>query len=129
MAITDARRILVTTWDAEGNAEATPEWVVGLPDARIGFWTADATEWTRRLGHSPVLSVQASGRTGRVDRQQPLLEGRGELVLVGPVFEAVKAATREKYGVATSAAAILDRLKELGGGETPEGVVIIDVVG
>lgn len=129
MAITDARHILVTTWDAESRPEATPEWVVGLPDARIGFWTADATEWTRRLAVSGVVSVQACSRTGRVDRQQPVLEGRAELVLSGPVFDEGKAATRERYGVAAGASGVLDRLRELGGDETPEGVVVIDIVG
>lgn len=129
MPIADERHMRVTTFGPAGEPASSTEWVVGLDDSRIGFWTPDSTEWTARLATSPVVTVQASGSTGTVKREQPLLEGRAELLADGPVFDEVKAAILAKYSVAAPAAGLLDSVRELGGTRTPEAAVVIDVVG
>lgn len=128
MALADASHILVTTF-ADGGRQASAERIVALPDAEVGFWTPDITAWQPRLAASPVVTVQACNSRGAVDREQPLLEGRARVVLDGPLLQAAREATHAKYGLAVRASGWVDRLKELGGEVTPEGAVVIDVVG
>ncbi len=129
MALTDHSHILVTTFNAEGVTEASVEWVVGLPDDRIGFWTPDITGWQTRLAVSPVVTIQACNSRGRVIRAEPLLEGRAELEYAGLVFEQLKKATHDKYGIKASWAGLVDRAKEISGPDTPEGGVVFNIVG
>lgn len=129
MGIADERHVRVTTFGAGGDAVASTEWIVGLADARLACWTPDATGWPARLAASPVVTIQAAGPTGAVRREAPLLEGRAELVTEGPALAEARELTMKKYAVAAPAAGLLDSARELGGTRTPEGAVVITVVG
>lgn len=129
MALADASRLVVTTFDAAGSPLASSEWVVPAGDRGVGFWTPDATAWTQRLAASPVVTLRAANALGVVDREAPLLEGRAEVVGEGVLLAEVRAATRAKYGLRATAAGVIDRVREFGGAATPEGAVVIDVVG
>lgn len=129
MALSDAARLIVTTFAAGGVAQASTEWVVPAGDRQIGFWTPDVGDWTQRLAESAVVTVRAANQFGKVVREAPLLEGRAEIVTDGPLLDEVREATRAKYGVGTTVAGVIDRLKELGGPVTPEAAIVIDIVG
>ncbi len=129
MGVADHKRICVTTFAADGTAQASTEWVVALGDTRIGIWLPDAAAWAARLAaSSSVVTVQACSVTGTVDRTEPVLEGRAELLADGPVYDEVQAATQAKYGLGASVKGLLDTVKEWGG-KTPEGAVVINIVG
>lgn len=127
MKLADAEKVLITTF-ADGAQQATAEWVVGLDDDRVGFWAPDVTEWEPRLAASAVVSLQAANDRGRAVLDEPVLEGRAQLVTEGPDFDALRDLTREKYRLGATVASVLDAVKELGGPETPEGAVVIHIV-
>lgn len=129
MALADAPRLVVTSFPPGAEPQASTEWVVAAGDRRVGFWTPDVTAWVARLSACDVVTVRAANQFGAVDREAPLLEGRAEVVTDGEVLELVRAATRAKYGLGAGVAGIVDRIKELGTDKTPEGAIVIDVVG
>lgn len=129
MALADAARLVVTTFREGSEPEHSTEWVVSAGVGRVGFWTPDATAWTRRLAASAVVTMRAANALGTVDREAPLLEGRAEVVTEGPLLDEVRDATRAKYGLGAAMAGFVDRIHELGGARTPEAAVVIDVVG
>lgn len=125
----EAKRIHVTSFGAEGSIDESSEWVVGVSDTRVGFWTPDVTEWQTRIAHSPVVSLQQCDGRGKPDREQPLFEGRVEILTEGDLCAEVTKRTKEKYGFGTFVAGVVDRVKEIGGDKTPEGVVLVNIVG
>ncbi len=127
--IGDAKRIQVTSFGADNATDASTEWVVAVSDTRIGFWTPDITGWEARTATSPVVSVHQCDSFGKVDREQPVFEGRVQILTSGEIFDEVKRDTKGKYAVGAFVAGVVDKVKELGGDETPEGVVLINIVG
>lgn len=125
----EARRIQVTTFAADGTPQASVEWVVSVSDTRIGFWTPDVTGFEVRIANSPVVSVHQCDRFGHIDRSQPLFEGRAQIVTEGEIHDEVKKRTKDKYAVGAFVANVVDKVKELSGDKTPEGVVVINIVG
>lgn len=129
MGIADYKRILVTTFDETGAATASAENVVTLSDTRIGCWTPDITTWDGRLVQSNVVTVQACNSGGKPNREEPLFEGRADIELEGALLEEVKAKTFAKYGLGATLESWVDKAKELGGKKTPEGAIVINIVG
>ena len=127
--LADADHILVTAYDPEGGETSSVERVVELADHRVAYWLADGTGAAERFGAAPVVSVRSCSRTGRPKVSDPLLEGRASVVTEGPVFDETKAAIKEKYGIGASLTAVFDRARELVGEDTPEAVVVINIVG
>lgn len=127
--IGDATRIQVTSFGADGATEQSVEWVVAVSDTRIGFWTPDTTTWQARTAVSKVVSVHQCDSFGKVDREQPLFEGRIDILTDGPIHDEVKKRTKGKYAVGAFVAGVVDRVKELAGDKTPEGVILINIVG
>ena len=128
-ALADADHILVTAYDAHGEETMSVERVVELSDHRVAYWLADGTGAAERFAAAPVVSVRSCSRTGRPKISEPVLEGRASVVTEGRVFEEAKAAIKEKYGFGAGLAEVADRARELVGQETPEAVVVIDIVG
>lgn len=129
MSLGAAARIVVTTFDPEGQGTSSAEFVVPLGEDTVGIWTPHSTPWVSRLAHSAVVSIQAASATGRALRTEPVFEGRAHLVTdETPVKDAEKV-TREKYGFAAGLAKVVDRAWEVGGQRSPDGVVIIHIVG
>ena len=76
------------------------------------------------------MTPQAAGRGGKALREEPVLEGRGHLVAENaPEFAAVKSAIHAKYGAGATLAGLVDKAWELGGTASPEGVVVLHIVG
>lgn len=126
MGLSDAEHILLTTFNPDTKSV---ERVVRLTDGRIGIWTPDGTGLNQRLPAAQTVIVRICDRGGKVDLEQPLFEGRAEYVASGSVFDEIKSLTTEKYGRGVVVANVIDRAKELFGGKTPEGAVVIDILG
>lgn len=126
MGLNDAQHILLTTFNPDLKSV---ERVVRLSDGRIGVWTPDGTELSKRLPAAGTVIVRICDRGGKVDLEQPLFEGRAEYVGSGSVFDEIKSLTEAKYGAKVVVANVIDRAKELFGGKTPEGAVVIDILG
>lgn len=127
MKLADADRVQVTTFGADERA-TTDEWVVGLDDDTVGFWTPDITAWPQRLAHSDVVSLQAADGRGKPIIDEPVLEGRAHVVTEGSELEALRELTQAKYRVGTTVASAVDAVKEWGGSVTPEGAVVLHIV-
>lgn len=126
MGLDSAEHILLTTFNPDLKSV---ERVVRLADGRIGVWTPDGTDLQTRLPAAGTVIVRICDRGGKVDLEQPLFEGRAEFVASGSVFDEIKGLTVEKYGAKVTVANVLDRAKELFGGKTPEGAVVINIIG
>ena len=126
MGLSEAEHVVVTTFNPD---RKSVERIVQLSDGRIGFWTADAGTMAERFTGEQTVIVRICDRGGNVDFEQPLFEGRAEFVATGVDFDAVKTAVAAKHGRAMKVESTVDRAKELFGAKTPEGVVVIDIVG
>ncbi len=129
MRLGDADRIVVTTFDAAGNPTPSAEFVVPLGEDTVGVWTPHSSPWVERLRLSPVVSVQAASTTGKALRTEPVFEGRAELHTEGADLETAASRTREKYGFAAGIVRAVDWAWEIGGKRTPDGLVVIHIVG
>ncbi|QIK71375.1 hypothetical protein G7070_02590 [Propioniciclava coleopterorum] len=129
MRLGDADRVNVTTFDAAGEGTTSTNFVVHMAQDKVGLWTTESGPWTERLALSSVVSLHAANASGRVLREEPVLEGRALLVTEGEDYDSVKAATREKYGVSMKVAEVADWAWELGKKGTPDGVVVVSIVG
>lgn len=126
MGLDNAEHIQLATFNPDVKSV---ERVVRLADGRIGTWTADGTELSKRLPTAATVIVRICDRGGKVDLEQPLFEGRAEYIASGSVFDEIKTLTVEKYGAKVTVGNVFDRVKELFGGKTPEGAVVIDILG
>ncbi len=129
MRLGDADRVNITTFDAAGEGTTSTNFVVGMDGDRVGLWTTESGPWAQRLELSEVVSLHAATSSGKVLREEPVLEGRARLVLEGEEFDAVRAATQAKYGVAMKMAEVAAWAWELGKKGTPDGVVVVTIVG
>ncbi len=129
MRLGDAERVNVTTFDAAGEGTTSTNFVVHMAEDKVGLWTTESGPWTQRLALSDVVSLHAATSSGKVLREEPVLEGRARLVTEGEEFDAVKAATKEKYGLAMKVAEVTDWAWELGGKGTPDAVIVVGIIG
>ena len=111
MSLADAKYMLLTTFAKDGSRESTPVWVVPVSDGRVGFWTIDGSDEARRLTDSSMVTVQACNSRGKVNREEPAIQGTAEVVHEGPLFDEVLDKVEDKYGVRVAATKLLDRLK------------------
>ncbi len=126
MSLQDAEHILVTTFNPDVKSV---ERVGQLADGRIGFWSPDATEMAERFAESQTVIVRICDRGGKPDLEQPLYEGRAQYLASGSVFDEIRGLIHEKYGLGLKVENVMDRAKELFGKKTPEGAVVIDIIG
>jgi PPOX class probable F420-dependent enzyme len=103
MTIADEKYVLLTTFKRDGTAVASPVWIVGLPDGRVGFYTSSGSGKAKRLVHTPRVLLQPSNANGKKLHGEQI-EANAVMVAGGPDFEAVKAAIVEKYGFMTKLA-------------------------
>lgn len=129
MSLGDAERLCVTTFGADGTSTTSAEYVVQLDDDTVGLWTPHSTPWVDRLAHSAVVSVQAANALGRALRTEPVFEGRAQLRSEGDDLTRAAALTQQKYGLAAGITRAVDWAWEVGGQRSPDGVVIIHIVG
>lgn len=126
MSLQDAENILVTTFNPDLKSV---ERVAMLADGRIGFWSPDATTLAERFAQPQTVIVRICERNGKHDLEQPLYEGRAEYLASGSVFDEIRGLIHEKYGLGLKVENAMDRAKEIFGKKTPEGAVVIDIIG
>lgn len=102
MGLADEKYLSLTTFRHTGVPVASPVWVVGLDDGRVGFWTSSGSGKAKRLGHTTKVTVQPSDARGRVKDGTDPIDGTAELVSSGPTFDEVTRKVKAKYGVMTS---------------------------
>ena len=83
MRLGDAERVNVTTFDAAGEGTTSTNFVVHMAEDKVGLWTTESGPWTQRLALSDVVSLHAATSSGKVLREEPVLEGRARLVTEG----------------------------------------------
>ena len=83
MGIGDERYVSTTTYRRSGEPIATPTWITGLPDGRLGFWTSSGTSKYKRLRHDPRIVLQPSDSNGKVGIDAPSVTGTVELLQSG----------------------------------------------
>ena len=129
MRLGDAPRVVVTTFDAAGQGTTSTNFIVAMDEDRVWLWTTETGPWTERLALSAVVSLHAATASGKPLREEPVIEGRARLITSGAEYETVEEATLAKYGLAMKVARAADWAWELGGKGTPNGAVVVDIVG
>jgi len=91
--------VLLTTFRRNGEAVPSPVWIVPLTDQeRVGFYTTMGTGKTKRLRHTPRVTVQPCNRTGTPTPGTKPVEATAQMVQSGRDFDEVQASIRAKYG-------------------------------
>lgn len=89
----------LTTYRANGEPVATPVWVVGLADGRLGVWTASDSGKVRRLERDPRVTLQPCNVRGTVRDATSPVPGAAAVVRSGRHHDEVMGRLGEEYGV------------------------------
>jgi uncharacterized protein len=89
--------VSLTTFKRNGDAVASPMWIVG--DAgRLWVWTpADAWK-VKRIRRDPRVALTPCGRTGKVADGQPVVDGTAEVITDPADVARVESMVKRKYG-------------------------------
>jgi uncharacterized protein len=112
VAISDEKYVVLTTFRRNGDAVATPVWIVGLPDGTAGFSTEIDSGKVKRIRNNPSVTLQACGIRGKVHPGAPVVKATAE-VLEGDEAHAVGLAINRKYRVATAMLAVGGWIRKL----------------
>jgi uncharacterized protein len=112
MGLADEKFISFTTYKRDGTAVATPVWVVGLDDGRLGFWTASTTGKAKRLKHDAKVMMQPCDSRGRVKPGTSATVGSA-VVTTGADAEAVRTKIKAKYGFMVALTKFLRKVNNL----------------
>ena len=120
MAISDEKYVVLTTFRRNGDAVATPVWIVGLSDGTAGFTTEIDSGKVKRIRNNPSVTLQACGIRGKVHPGAPVVHATAE-VLEGADAHGVGVAINRKYRLETAMLAVGSWIhKLLRRGETPD---------
>ena len=120
MAISDEKYVVLTTFRRNGDAVATPVWIVGLPDGTAGFTTEIDSGKVKRIRNNPSVTLQACGIRGKVHPGAPVVHATAE-VLEGADAHGVGVAINRKYRLETAMLAVGSWIhKLLRRGEAPD---------
>lgn len=122
----DEKYLSLTTYKRDGTAIATPVWIVGLPEGRLGLYTSSTTWKVKRLAHDPRVDVSPCDMRGRVKEGAPTASGTAKVV-TGADLDDIKAKVKTKYSFAVTMTEGLEKVGRLFG-RTPRlydrGIVI-----
>ena len=105
MAISDEKYVVLTTFRRNGDAVATPVWIVGLPDGTVGFSTEIDSGKVKRIRNNASVTLQACGIRGKVHPGAPVVHATAE-VLEGDDAHVVGVAVNRKYRWETAMLAV-----------------------
>lgn len=128
MSLRTAEHVLVTSYDGEGRGRTSLEQIVPVEDGQVGYWLADDAGVRERFPDGCVVSVRAATNRGKPLVEEPVQEGRAQVIAEGEVFERVRAEIAEKYPTPWLGS-VVGRAKEAFGGRTPQCVVLITLLG
>ena len=125
MDITDTKYVLLTTFRKNGEAVATPVWIVGLPGGTGGFTTEATSGKVKRISNNPSVTLQPCSMRGSVDARSAVTSATAE-VLLGADAHPLRDAIRRKYRVVTLLLAVSDLLRKLlRRAEAPECAILL----
>jgi len=75
----DEKFVSLTTFKRNGDAAASPMWIVGDGNQLLAWTPADAWK-VKRIRRDPRFTLRPCGRTGKVRAEQPVLAGTGEVI-------------------------------------------------
>ena len=105
--------VSLTTYKRNGDAVATPMWVVAQ-DGRLAFWTPSDSWKVKRARRDARVSVVACNRMGSVpDGAQPV-SGHAEVLDGTDDVRRVRAAIKSKYGVVFTVVTLVERVMRRG---------------
>ena len=106
MELADEKYLLFTTYKRSGDAVATPVWAVALDAGKIGFWTSSGSGKSKRLAHTPKVTVQPCDSRGKIKDGTSPVTGTAKVVS-GPELEGIRARIVDKYGFMTKITKLL----------------------
>ena len=90
--------VSLTTFKRNGDARASPMWIV-RDGAELLVWTpADASK-VKRVRRDPRVSLTACGRTGNVKAGQPAFDGTAEVITDPATVARAESLIKHKYGL------------------------------
>ncbi len=75
----DQKFVSLTTFKRNGDAIASPMWIVRDGNQLLVWTPADAWK-VKRVRHNPRVTLTACGRTGKVQTGQPTFDGTAEVI-------------------------------------------------
>ena len=94
----DEKFVSLTTFKRNGDAVASPMWIVGDGKQLLGWTPADAWK-VKRIRHNPRVTLTACGRTGKVQAGQPVFNGTAEVITDPAEVARVESLIKHKYGL------------------------------
>jgi hypothetical protein len=98
MTIADEKYVSLTTFRKNGDAVATPVWIVPVGDNEVGFWTSSTSGKVKRIGHTERVTLQPSDSRGRITAGSSVVEGTARLVDGGATYDDIGRKVKAKYG-------------------------------
>ncbi len=99
MSLADENCVSLTTYRRSGEAVASPVWVAGLDDGRLGFYTTKGTGKTKRLQHTSRVTLQPCSRSGKLKKGTAPTAGTATMIHSGPAYDEVVKRVKAKYGL------------------------------
>lgn len=90
--------VSLTTFKRNGDAVASPMWVVG-DGARLSVWTPADSWKVKRVRSDPRVTLAVCGRTGKVAPGQPVFAGTAEVITDPGEVTRVESLVKRKYGL------------------------------
>ena len=112
MAITDEKYVLLTTFRKNGDAVATPVWIVALPDGTAGFTTEAESGKVKRIRNTASVTLQPCSVRGKVEPGSIVVKASAE-VLLDADARPVRDAVRRKYRLMTLLLSVSDLFRKL----------------
>lgn len=103
----------LTTFKRNGDAVATPLWVV--EDAgQLVFWTPAESWKVKRVRRNPQVTVVTCSRTGAVAPGERAVPGRAQVVEEAAEVSRVQAMVKRKYGLEFLVVTTIERIMRRG---------------
>ena len=96
--IGDEKYVSFTSYKRNGDAVATPVWIISLPNGEVGFTTEVGAWKVKRIANNPRITLRACDIRGHVKPGAAEVTGNARLV-TGQECAAIEKAVAKKYGV------------------------------
>ncbi|MGA5464387.1 PPOX class F420-dependent oxidoreductase [Mycobacterium sp. NPDC050041] len=101
--------VSLTTFKRNGDAVATPLWLVSDGGALV-FWTPADSWKVKRVGRDARVTMAACSRSGKVSPGEQAVAGRGEVIEDAGEVRRVEDLFRRKYGLGHRVVTAIERL-------------------
>lgn len=94
----DQKFVSLTTFKRNGDAVASPMWIVGEGEQLWAWTPADAWK-VRRIRRDPRVTLTGCGRTGKVPPGQAAIEATAEVISDPQDVARIESLIKRKYGL------------------------------